>query len=141
MYLRGMNGCRNCDTLRGLGYWGELVAAGMSLMNKGGDSASGGGAQPGTAVITTTSTNINTNVSPQISPNFIQQQDPTNSAVNASSSMTPPSIPGFDAFGYPPGVPVPPRTAELDPRIALAGAGIAGVLLLAIVLKKKGKRR
>ncbi len=75
MYM-GKCACKDCNGLAGMG-----------------DSSSSSSSSSAT-----TKTAVTTTVSPQISPNFIQQQQPQNSAVNASTSMvtdnTPQTMPG-----------------------------------------------
>ncbi len=94
-------------------YGGPIGAAFGSAIGgaiMGGDSG-GGGAAPGTVV----ATNVNTSISPQISPNFIQQQQPNNSAVNASTNQSMP-----DPFGN--SLPMP--MSPLPPSYAPAASGL-----------------
>lgn len=128
MYLRGMCfGCNYKNNALGAVGIDWLSMAGRMLTGSGGGGGGGGAANTNTNMVTTTTT-----VSPQISPIFVQQQQPENSPVNATSSMVPaPSglpgaLPGFDAPLYSANVPNENKIAPI--AIAAALVGLAMVL-------------
>ena len=158
MYLHGLR-------LAALGFDpSAIIGLATSVASAYGRSAGGGAAsiQPPSINVQTTT---QTTVSPQISPNFIQQQSPSNSPVNAatvqespapqSANQTVPTaqtypaalpvtgaIPGVDsASGYlPTGTPMLPAGAS--PAPVTSGAILAaGGILLGAVLLRKGKRK
>lgn len=158
MYMSAMNnlcdqnGLAGCDCggacgqhaqqLAGLG-WAQLIPAAISAF--GGKSGGGGGA-PGNmnSNTNTVTSNVNTQVSPQISPVFIQQDEPQNSAVNASASMVPAtgSIPGIDTPLMPVSMPAmyaPPANRGLDINKEVLIVGALGAVALAIIAKKRKK--
>lgn len=136
MYLAGLN-C-NCDELAGLAAGYEsLIPVASSLLSKGVKSAGSGGSAP------SVQSSINTQVSPQISPIFIQQDKPQNSAINAGVSMTTPvtgAIPGFDASsGYLPSIPSYSQvTPGFDKRLLLIPVAL---IVAAFIFKKRKQLR
>lgn len=144
-YQRGLSGLASAqgDNLLRTGAMmaAEYYSGGSSgaLLSAGGQ---GGGGSDGSGGSSSSNTNTNvvtttTTISPQISPNFIQQQQPTNSAVNATTTQSNPlpftpatgAIPGFDTI--PQAMPTSIQTApESKLPIILGIAALAGVLLL-----------
>ncbi len=139
MQLPNMDcGCGGNSQLNGLGYIDTLISAGASLFGKGGGGGAGAAAAPSNQV--TTTTNVNTQVSPQISPNFIQQQQPTNSAVNASATMGTPvtgAIPGIDDQAYP-GV-YTSGGGMTDQEKLIIGGGVAALIVGLLFSMRKRK--
>lgn len=135
-----------------------LVNAAMSLVRPGASNAIQGAATPSIV------TNVQTQVSPQISPVFVQQEKPQDSAVGVATMQTAPAtfttgdqIPGTPVTGAIPGVdygastpyatsPLIPASGALSTKTAaLAGIGLIGAALLLGGKKKaapkKGKRK
>lgn len=135
------NGCKK-GGLKSLGIWGELLSAGMQAFGSGGSDSGAGGAPMMPSNVVSTSTNVNTQVSPQISPNFIQQQQPQNSAVNASATMGTPvtgNIPGIDYGSLP--TEYSSSGGMTDTQKLLLGGSVM-VLIGALLLgRKKGAGR
>ena len=125
MYQAEQN-CNCHDKPHGLGFMEYLSAAGALLNSKGGGG--GGAASPPSIQNTVaTRTNLNTQVSPQISPNCIQQSNPTDSAVNASASMVPQSMtPSVMPPQYAPAVPYS-SPMQIPPVVIAASLGLLGL--------------
>lgn len=175
MYLKGLQGCSECamdgltpprryegsmyrvrNGLMGIDPFG-LVNAAMSLVRPGASTGIEGAATPNVAV----TTNVQTQISPQISPVFVQQDKPQDSAVGVATMQTAPSnqitgaaggppvgqtpvtgaIPGMDtASGYlPTGLPAIPAASAngIKPGTALT----AGAALLGLALVLRGGRK
>ena len=132
--------CRRSNGMQGMGYMEYLSMAASLFGGKGGN----GGAMPPSSIDVVTTTNVNTQVNPQISPVFVQQSEPRDSAVSASLTSTQAQMPGGTPpiTGQVPGIdyPRPILTDDNTPLIAAA----VGLLGLAFVMKRggrKGKRR
>lgn len=118
MYLKGLSDC-GCDgaaldgltpprryegsmfrvsnRLMGIDPFG-LINAAMSLTRPGAPTGIDGAATPNVSV----TTNVQTQISPQISPVFVQQEKPQDSAVGVATMQTAPSVQTAGAAGGPP---------------------------------------
>lgn len=177
MYLKGLQGCSECAMdgltpprryegsmyrvrnglfgLRGIDPFG-LVNAALALTRPGSSTGIEGAATPNVAV----TTNAQTQISPQISPVFVQQEKPQDSAVGVATMQTAPSnqitgaaggtpvgqtpvtgaIPGIDtASGY-----LPTGTAMIPTSSGGVSSGTAltaGAALLGLALILRGGRK
>jgi len=133
---------KNCNCHGGLSGLGvvDWASMGMSFLTNAAGKAggSGGGApqMPANMNTVTTSTNVNTQVSPQISPVFIQQDQPQDSAINASASMTAAPMPGSM---LPPSYNIPQPQYQTPQQInpMVIAAGIGAFLLFAVAMRRK----
>lgn len=119
-----------------MGNWAALASSAISAMGK---SGGGGAAMPSI----TNTVNTSTQVNPQISPNFIQQQQPTNSAVTAGTNQSPVGFPGTPMTGAIPGFDFPMPQAPATSALSMSEnmwlyGGLAAIG--AFILMKRKKR-
>jgi len=138
MYLGGICACDSPKPgMSGLAFV-EYIAAAQGIASAFGNKSGGGGAPSAPANMNTvnTSTAVNTQVSPQISPVFIQQDQPQDSAINASASMTAAPMPGSM---LPPSYAIPQPQYQQPPQInpMVIAAGLGAFLLFAVAMRRK----